>query len=39
MLKHEFRPGQPNLSRAFLKDNKLAIHICKSTLSHSEWKK
>ena len=37
MLKHELATGQPNFSRAFLKDSKrLAFHICKSSLFHSE---
>ena len=37
MLKHEVGIGRPNFSRAFLKDNKLlALHICKSSLFHSE---
>ena len=37
MLKHELETGQPNLSRAFLKDNKLlTLCICKSSSFHSE---
>ena len=37
MLKHELGIGQPNFSRAFLKDNKpLALCIYKSRLFHSE---
>ena len=37
MLKYELGTGRPNLSRPFLNDNKLlALHICKSSLFHSE---
>ena len=36
MLKYELGAGQPNFSRAVLKDSKLlALRICNSSLSHS----
>ena len=37
MLKSELGTARPNLSKAFLKDNKLlALRICKSSLFHFE---
>ena len=37
MLEYEFGNGRPNVSWAYLKDNKLlALHIFKSSLFHSE---